>query len=193
MIRPLILLLPDEAAVMAAALQPHAADLGLPVDAHGRVDARELARRLARRELLVTVHGAATLLQGLRAVDAYQMRKAGPNRPRVRQLIADGELVYDRRDGLEHWQTWAELVGQLPGMAWLFGGRPQLRRRNPFVAGGDCEDLGAAWSAEMAVDGWDPAAVPVAYSSREGLSHVVVRSPRYGDIDPSRLAGMGWE
>lgn len=190
MIRPRLLLASDEAALMACVLQPWASALGLRTDRNGRVDAAWLAWALAHRELGISTQGAATLLQGLRAVDVLQMLKAGPDRPRVRDLIRGGELVYDRRDHDEHWQTWNELVGQIPA----FGALARPGRRAPARDGkarGDCEDLGAAWSAELVVDDWDRDAVPVAYESRPGLSHVVVRSRRYGDIDPSRLAGMG--
>lgn len=222
MIRPLLLLSPDEAAVMACVLQPWADELGLQLDASGRVDPGWLAWAFANKQLGVSTDGAATLLQGLRAVDMLQMGRAGPDRPRIRDLIRDGRLCYDRRDNHEHWQTYGELVGQiadfgaldvflprrhpralpglrapraLPGLRLQRGHlrRPSLGRSGDGIARGDCEDLGAAWAAELAVDGWDPDAVPVAFESRPGLSHVVVRSLRYGDIDPSRLAGMGRE
>lgn len=46
-------------------------------------------------------------------------------------------------------------------------------------------------SAELQEDGHDESAYPYVYQSAPGLSHVVVRT-RWGVIDPSRAAGMGW-
>lgn len=125
---------------------------------------------LAGRGVDTDAPGAARMIQGLQAVDRAQMLRAGKDRPRVRHLIRRGALRYRRRDDREHWQTYRELL---------------------LSRGGDCEDLAAAYAAELQVDGWDPDARAVVYHVRPGLSHVVVYSPRYGWIDPSRLAGMG--
>lgn len=129
-----------------------------------------------RRLVAFPVDDAATFLQGLFAVDVAQMLASGPDRPRIRELIKAGRMRYDRKDDDEHWQTYAELLAHAP------------------VPGGDCEDLAAAWAAEMVVDGWDRGSRPVVYRSSSSVSHVVAWSPQNGAyIDPSRLAGMGRE
>lgn len=189
MIRPLLRLAPDEAAVLAHSLRTYGPALGLPRDPAGNVDPYLLARMLAGRRLELTPEMAATLLAGMRDVDAYQMRRAGPRRPRIRDLIRSGALRYKREDPDEEWKTYLDILG----MDVIDGKRQRRRIGGAFELSGDCEDLGAAWAAEMVVDGWDPHAWPVVYSARPGLSHVVVQAPNYGYIDPSRLAGMGRE
>lgn len=117
---------------------------------------------------------------GLLGVNLAQMQKAGQRRPRIVNLIRSGRLRYQRSDPSEHWQNYNELMGQ-------------LRRRG--VSYGDCEDLASAAAAEMRTDRgspwYDPTAEIFVYRSAPGLSHVVVKSQRFGLLDPSVGGGMG--
>lgn len=176
MIAPLILLYPDEAQVFGAAIRPYFPQLVHPPE--------QLAFLLARRQLAFSPEEASALLQGLKAVSLFQMRKAGPHRPRIRDAIRDHRLRYSPRDPDEHWLTYREVAALLPA-AGAVGAAP---------VEADCEDLATMYAAEMEADGWDPEAVPVVYSSSPTISHVVVKAPRRGVfIDPSRMAGMGSE
>lgn len=116
---------------------------------------------------------------GLLGVNLAQMAAAGPRRPRIVNLIRSGKLRYVRSDPREHWQNYNELMGQ-------------LRRRG--VAGGDCEDLASAAAAEMRTDvgspWYDPTAEIFVYRAGPGLSHVIVKSQRFGLLDPSVGGGM---
>lgn len=126
---------------------------------------------------------AAEMLSGLLAVDLAQMRRAGPNRPRIVDLIESGQLRYSRLDPEEHWQTYEEMVAEINARGF---------------AEADCEDLATALAAELRMgDGrWsDPQAAPVVYRSSPRVLHVVVKAPNLSPghlLDPSRSAGMGW-
>ena len=87
--------------------------------------------------------------------------------------IQSGRVRYDRRDPQEHWQTWCELYGQM----------------RKGIAHGDCEDLAAAVAAELLYAGKH--ARTYVYQSGPSLYHVVVKTKRWGLLDPSRAAGMG--
>ncbi len=130
--------------------------------------------------LNLSIRDAPYMLRGLLAVDEAQMRRAGPNRPRIHDLIRSGYLGYSKRDPYEHWQTYDEMIGQ-------------LRRKGYAIA--DCEDLATAAAAEMRLDRghryYDPGAVPHVYKTAPRVSHVVVHSPRWGLLDPSVAGGMG--
>lgn len=116
---------------------------------------------------------------GLVGVDVGQMAAAGPRRPRIWRLIREGRLRYQKRDPFEHWKTYDELIGQLQAQGY---------------ATADCEDLAAAGAAEMRLDrNWrfhDPGASTFVYRSAPKVSHVIIRSPRFGLLDPSVGGGM---
>jgi len=123
---------------------------------------------------------AAHLLQGLVAVDLAQIRQRyqglgaqGRGRFPVLQGIQQGTVRYKRYDPTEHWKTWREIVGEQEAT-----GRGT----------GDCEDLASAVAAELVFNGV-PARTYV-YQSGPRLYHVVVATPRWGLLDPSRAAGM---
>lgn len=136
----------------------------------GRLSGGGLVPRFGR----LTLAEANALLLGLHAINVYQLQHGakpvspylypGPGGLRV--------LRYIRRDPLEHWRNIREI--------WAHGG-------------GDCEDLAAAVSAELAVQG--VAALPRIMSVRPGLAHGVVEvfsGPLAGRIlDPSKTGGMG--
>lgn len=118
---------------------------------------------------------AANLLDGLVSVNLAQMNRAGlpEGKYPVIQAIQNGSIRYRRADPEEHWQTWSELVDP------VYGG----------VRGyGDCEDLASAVVAELVYNGI-PARTYV-YRSGGKLYHVVVKTDRWGLLDPSRAAGM---
>ena len=135
-----------------------------------------------RPTLALQAQDARLLLAGgLLAVDMRQMRDAGPNRPRIIDLIKAKKLRYSRFDPEEHWQTWDEMMDQI--------GRHG-------VAEADCEDLATALAAELRLGDSrlvDPDALPDVYRTGPRMNHVVVSSPRYGRLDPSEWAGMGWD
>ena len=120
---------------------------------------------------------AANLLDGLVSVNLRQIDKAGgfSGSPRFPILtgIQQGRVRYRRADPREHWQSWRELVEQMER-----GGK----------AYADCEDLASAVSAELIAAG-QPARTYV-YKSGPRLYHVVVKTDRWGLLDPSRAAGM---
>tara|TARA_Y100000389_G_scaffold203525_1_gene252185 strand:+ start:1519 stop:1857 length:339 start_codon:yes stop_codon:yes gene_type:complete len=91
----------------------------------------------------------------------------------VLEAIQAGRIRYRRADPNEHWQTWQELIQPV-----LSGGQGY----------GDCEDLSAAVAAELTYNGI-PARTYV-YKSGGKLYHVVVKTKRWGLLDPSRAAGM---
>lgn len=117
---------------------------------------------------------ADALLLGLHAANVYQLRHGVPPVSAALHADAFGRrlLRYIRRDPREHWRTIREI--------WAAGG-------------GDCEDLAAAVSAELAVQG--VAAVPRIMWVRPGLAHGVVQvlaGPLAGRLlDPSKTGGMG--
>lgn len=123
---------------------------------------------------------AAHLLQGLVAVNLSQLQKRfagvgaeGPARFPVLTGIQKGTVRYKRFDPNEHWKTWREIVGEL---------------ERTGIGTGDCEDLSSAVAAEFKFNGI-PARTYV-YQSGPKLYHVVVKTPSWGLLDPSRAAGM---
>ncbi len=121
------------------------------------------------------------MLSGLVAVNRAQMERAGPGRPRIRDLIASGQLRYSPVDPNEHWQTYDEVLGVM---------------ERDGAAYADCEDLASMAAAEMNIDqgaaDYDPSARVVVYRTGPSMSHVIVESKRFGHLDPSKSAGMGW-
>lgn len=130
---------------------------------------------MVRPSIRVATPDAANLLDGIFSVNLGQMRRSGasPHGMPILRGIQTGRVKYNRRDPEEEWQTWDQLVKQFEG-----GG----------TAEGDCEDLSAAVAAEMTFAG-EPARTYV-YKSGPTLYHVVVKSRRWGVMDPSRAAGM---
>jgi hypothetical protein len=118
---------------------------------------------------------AANLLDGLVSVNLSQMSKAGLPKGKFPVIsgIQAGKIKYKRSDPDEHWQTWEELA------------RPAFRGG---VGEGDCEDLASAVTAELVYNGI-PARTFV-YKSGGKLYHVVVKTDKWGLLDPSRAAGM---
>lgn len=125
---------------------------------------------------------AAELLEGLVRVSALDMRKAGPHRPRIGELIRSGDLVYSPIDIDEHWQSYREILGAI---------------EREGIATADCEDLASLVAAQWRVDGVDPDARTFVYQTGPALSHVVVASRRVGHLPPAgfsgaALLGPGW-
>lgn len=120
---------------------------------------------------------AANLLDGLVSVNLSQISKsggfAGQGRFPVLLGIQQGRVRYRRADPREHWQSWRELVQQI---------------QKNGTAYADCEDLSASVAAELMAAGV-PARTYV-YKSGPKLYHVVVKTDRWGLLDPSRAAGM---
>ena len=126
----------------------------------------------------VTTQDAANLLDGIVSTGLGQMRRApaqlgGVGKFPILRGIQAGTVRYERSDPDEHWQTWGELVDQL---------------QRTGRAKGDCEDLASAVAAELLFNGI-PARTYV-YRSGPQLYHVVVKTERWGFLDPSRAAGM---
>lgn len=120
---------------------------------------------------------AANLLVGLVNVGLGQMRRGGLGAAGAFPIlrgIQTGRVRYERSDPNEDWQSWGELVAQMG--------------RGDGVVRGDCEDLSAAVAAELLFNGV-PARTYV-YRSGPKLYHVVVKTDRWGVLDPSRAAGM---
>lgn len=135
---------------------------------------------------------AASMLDGVVSVNLAQMSRAGLPRGvfPVLQGIQQRRVRYERLDPDEHWQTWRELVSQMGGLGVVHvgeGGRVSFGGSG--VARGDCEDLSTAVTAELLYNGV-PARTYV-YKSGPRLYHVVVKTDRWGLLDPSRAAGMG--
>ena len=120
---------------------------------------------------------AANLLDGVVSANLSQMAK-DPRGARGKFFllrgIQDGWVRYKRADRKEHWQTWREMVEQ---------------RDRTGVVRGDCEDFAAAVAAELVANGID--ARTYVYKSTPGLYHVVVKTQKWGLLDPARGAGMG--
>jgi len=118
---------------------------------------------------------AANLLDGLVSVNLGQMDEEGVAKGRFPMIraIQQGRLRYRRADEGEHWKSWRELREEMDDF-----GR----------ATGDCEDLSGAVAAELLRNGI-PARTYV-YQSAPKLYHVVVKTDRWGLLDPSRAAGM---
>lgn len=118
---------------------------------------------------------AAHLLEGLVNVNQAQHRrlvKKGNDPFTVIKAIQDGKIVYKRSDPDEHWQTYKEMV--------------EGAKKGSF--GADCEDLSAAVVAELRNAGID--ARTYVFKARPGLYHVIVKTEKWGFIDPSVSAGM---
>lgn len=109
------------------------------------------------------------MLDGLVSVGLAQIDTAriGQGTFPVISGIQAGQIRYRRADPLEHWKTWREVLE---------------------TGHGDCEDLSSAVAAELAYNGI-PARTYV-YKSGPKLYHVVVKTDRWGLLDPSRAAGM---
>lgn len=135
-----------------------------------------------RPSFVLSPQDAERLLQlGLLPLNMEQMAAAGPRRPRIRDLILARKIRYSRQDPTEHWQTYNELVRGVQEQGVIYA---------------DCEDLATVTAAEMrdpADPYHDPGAYPIVYRTGPRMSHVIVRSPRFGDLDPSITAGMGWD
>ena len=119
---------------------------------------------------------AAYLLDGLVSVGLKQIsdsQYSGQGQYPVIRAIQEGRLTYRRADPNEHWKSWGEMVRDLDATGH---------------ATGDCEDLSAAVVAELVYNGM-PARTYV-YRSGGKLFHVVVKTDKWGLLDPSRAAGM---
>jgi hypothetical protein len=118
-------------------------------------------------------HDSPEELRG--SVNLSQMKKARVPKGRypLIRAIQDKRLRYRRADPEEHWQSWREMMEQLQG-----GGRGYA----------DCEDLAAGVVAELSRNGIK--ARTYVYKSGGTLYHVVVKTKRWGLLDPSIAAGM---
>jgi hypothetical protein len=112
------------------------------------------------------------------AVDVAQMRRAGPGRPRIYELIENKKLRYSPDDPEEEWKSYDQVLNEI---------------RDRGVCYADCEDFATLAAAELVADDLDPAARPVIYKSADHLFHVVTYSPRYGYLDACIPGGMGGE
>ncbi len=120
-------------------------------------------------------HEAANLLDGLVSVNLAQMDNAKLPKSRfpVITAIQTGKIRYRRADPEEHWQSWREIMEQLDDEGTGYA---------------DCEDLASSVAAELLRNGMK--ARTYVYRSGPKLFHVVVKTDRWGLIDPSRTAGM---
>jgi len=118
---------------------------------------------------------AANLLDGLVSVNLSQMDRARlpKNKFPIVRGIQDGTVRYRRADPDEHWQSWREMMENL---------------KSNGAAYADCEDLASATAAEFLRNGIK--ARTYVYRSGPTLYHVVVKTDRWGILDPSRAAGM---
>lgn len=122
---------------------------------------------------------------GFLGVQVAQMLRAGPTRPRIRNLISDGQIRYSARDPHEKWISYEQAMVKIG--------------ENGYVEL-DCEDIASLVAAEMRVSGppwqqgptpdFDPQATVDVYRSAPRTLHVIVDSPRFGRLDPSKTAGM---
>ena len=123
----------------------------------------------------ISSRDAAHLLNGLVAVNVAQHQRhidKGGDPFAVIKAIQKGDIRYKRADPREHWQSYAEL----------------LKIIRSGEGGADCEDLSAAVVAELQHAGIR--ARTYVYKARKGLYHVVVKTDRWGFLDPSVSAGM---
>lgn len=119
---------------------------------------------------------AAHLLSGgMLSVNVAQMRKAGPNRPRIHELIKSRRLRYKSFDPEEEWVTYSQAVERIQAAGFVEV---------------DCEDIATLVAAELVADGLDPEARPVVYQSGAKLFHVVTHTARWGYLDACISAGM---
>ena len=118
---------------------------------------------------------AVQLLHGLVRVDLHQIKRAklAKGKYPIIRAIQNKTLRYRRADPQEHWKTWRELMSEL---------------KTNGKAYADCEDLASAVVAELNYNGIK--ARNYVYKSGRRLYHVVVKTERWGFIDPSRAAGM---
>jgi hypothetical protein len=118
---------------------------------------------------------AANLLDGLVSVDLSQIDKKVGRRGVYPMItgIQQGRIRYRRADPLEHWKSWREIMEEL---------------EETGTGHADCEDLSSAVAAELLYNGIP--ARTYTYQSGPKLYHVVVKTDRWGLIDPSRAAGM---
>lgn len=128
----------------------------------------------------ISSRDAAHLLRGLVEVNLAQHKrhvKNGGDPFSVIKAIQNGKIRYKRADPREHWQSYNELLS----IANDSMGAAKSR-------GADCEDLSAAVVAELRSAGI-PARTYV-YKARPGLFHVIVKTEKWGFLDPSVSAGM---
>jgi hypothetical protein len=139
------------------------------------VMARQVGSRAISPYFRLGTADAANLLDGLVSVDLGQLNRRGisPGSFLLIKAIQEGKVRYRRRDPREHWKTWDELMA------------PVLKGGMGF---GDCEDLSSGVAAELSRSGI-PARTYV-YQSGPKLYHVVVKTEKWGLLDPSRDAGM---
>lgn len=134
----------------------------------------------------ITPIDAANLLQGLVAVNQAQVKehiKDGGDPFAILKAIQEGKLRYKRSDPDEHWLTHRELLEIIQSPKNKIGATGKSVR-----VGADCEDLSAAVAAELREAGIE--ARTYVYKARPGLFHVIVRTKKWGDLDPSVSAGM---
>ena len=120
-------------------------------------------------------HEAANLLDGLVSVDLAQIDKMVGRKgvfPVIRG-IQTGTVRYERADPREHWKSWREIMEE---------------KKRTGIGRADCEDLSSAVAAELVYNGIP--ARTYTYQSGPKLYHVVVKTDRWGLLDPSRAAGM---
>ena len=128
----------------------------------------------------ITSRDAANLLEGLVNVNQAQHKrhmKNGGDPFAIIKAIQEKKLRYKKADPKEHWQTYQELVKITKDKLGSTG-----------KIGADCEDLSAAVVAELRNAGID--ARTYVYKARQGLYHVIVKTEKWGFLDPSVSAGM---
>ena len=147
----------------------------------------------------ISSRDAAHLLRGLVEVNKAQHErhiKNGGDPFSVIKAIQDGRIRYKRADPREHWQSYNELLeiadnsmGAVQGKrSAVQGKRSAVQGKRSAVRGADCEDLASAVVAELNAAGID--ARTYVYKARPGLYHVIVKTEKWGFLDPSVSAGM---
>lgn len=130
----------------------------------------------------ISSRDASHLLQGLVAVNRAQIQRAKKKGLKEKfpiiKAIQEGRLKYKRQDKGEHWQTWDEMMDK--ANSDKFAGIVEY--------GADCEDLSSAVAAELLEAGIN--ARTYVYKAKPGLFHVVVKTDKWGFLDPSVDAGM---
>jgi hypothetical protein len=152
----------------------------LPPNVRAKIDQEYGADSPGR--VVVSFHGtmvdAAHTLPALMGLDLRQLRRRrarGLPTPTLKGLIDRGEVEYSNEDPAEWWQTADDAFGMID---------------RGDIAILDCEDLASWGAADLRFTGADPGAYPIVYRAAPHLGHVIIRSPRYGLLDPSRAAGM---
>jgi hypothetical protein len=128
----------------------------------------------------ISSRDASHLLEGLVRVNQAQHKrhiKKGGDPFAIIKAIQSGKLRYKKADPKEHWQSYEELLEI-----------SQDKMGRIKKDGADCEDLSAAVVAELRNAGI-PARTYV-YKARPGLYHVIVKTEKWGFMDPSISAGM---